>query len=105
MIINLEYETRLKLSIKMIPSLIYAAPRTKTCYACGRAMHGKSMFARICTYRCLISKMFCAVRKEENRKWTTLISDGGPYILESDIQNNVVTCLKWGIMTKIINCF
>lgn len=49
--------------------------------------------------------MFCAVRKEENRKWTTLISDGGPYILESDIQNNVVTCLKWGIMTKIINCF
>lgn len=51
MIINLEYETRLKLSIKMIPSLIYAAPRTKTCYACGRAMHGKSMFGRICTYR------------------------------------------------------
>ena len=34
----------------------------------------------------------CSIGSEEERKWTTLISDGVPYILTSDIQDFVLNC-------------
>lgn len=39
-----------------------------------------------------------AVGKDENRKFTILISDEVPHILLADLQDNILTCLKYSIM-------
>ena len=40
----------------------------------------------------------CSVGSEEERKWTTLISDGVPYILASDIQDFVLNCSECDVI-------
>ena len=40
----------------------------------------------------------CSVGSEEERKWTTLISDGVPYILASDIQDFVLNCSQCDVI-------
>ena len=40
----------------------------------------------------------CSIGSAEERKWTTLISDGIPYILTSDIQDFVLHCSQYDVI-------
>ena len=40
----------------------------------------------------------CSIGSAEERKWTTLISDGIPYILTSDIQDFVLNCSQCDVI-------
>ena len=64
---------------------------------------GKPCMVNLCSQEALHTIMshipnVSAVGKDENRKLTMLISDEVPHILLADLQDNILTCLKYSIM-------